>query len=86
MESHNKDGKHLVNPANWVDIGCDDLKRAAESRQRVAEGYAHEWWDWLKQRLRTIPLDAALPPDIPIGEMPTVGRGRGHTNDNLEET
>lgn len=57
----------------FKDIGCGSFERAQQSRQRVASGYALDYWRYIEARLRGTPFGERLPLEIPLGELPEVG-------------
>lgn len=71
-------------PTVCTDIGCDDFQRAKENRERIASGYASRYWDWLDHALQRTPIGKPLPPWVPQGDLPSVGRER-RTSEPLED-
>ena len=70
------DHRREVNPRALIDVGCQNPRAAAANRQRVAEGYASEYWDWLADKLRSVPF-GELPEGVPMGSLPQAsGSGR----------
>jgi hypothetical protein len=61
MKGHNK---------GWHDVGVDDPNRAAQNRQRVAEGKTNKYYDDIRASVMSVPLLAPLPKHIPIGQLP----------------
>jgi len=66
------------------DVGCPDLVAAALSRYLTSIDYGGAWWDWLAQAVAAVPANKPLPPEIPIGYMPSGRRGTYHVE--VEET
>ena len=66
---------------NWIDVGCDDFKKAAANRKRVAEDYCGDYYRWLENSLAGTPIGALLPKGTPIGELAEVGKTRERRNE-----
>ena len=59
---------------NRYRLMCDDLEKARKNRERIANKYAHVYWDGLEATIRSTPFGVPLPPDVPIGELRQVGK------------
>lgn len=78
-ERHNKDGLHPADPEGWVDIGCANFVQARRNRKRIGLGLSPllpdtPYWKWLELVLSKVAFGHLLPPNVPIGNLPEVGR------------
>ena len=53
---------------------CDNFKKAEENRERIKNKFAHAYWDELERTIRSTPFGVPLPSDVPIGNVPSVGK------------